>query len=192
MFILTPYPLQTVTCRTCVWVAHSVKPLCLNVAGSGFESREAHAPDFKRWCGMKLCRICFCCKHCTSVVMLCCFDLLVIQTSIAQIYNAPGLEYIDFFHAMVIFIWTSVLICFFYVRSASAVLLFPLFPGSAPGIAACSYIRGRARRARPLLLLYVLLLLLLLLLLLFFFSSNGSLWQPYEGNMGKWWNLAHS
>ncbi len=52
---------------------------------------------------MKLCRICFCCKHCTSVVMLCCFDLLVIQTSIAQIYNAPGLEIYRFFPCYVHF-----------------------------------------------------------------------------------------
>ncbi len=51
---------------------------------------------------------------------------------------------------MFIFIWTSVLICFFYVRSASAVLLFPLFPGSAPALllAAIFIIRGRAQRAR--------------------------------------------
>ncbi len=39
--------------------------------------------------------------------------------------------------------WTSEPICFFYVRSVSAVLLFPLctaLPGLGPGIAACSYI----------------------------------------------------
>ncbi len=46
---------------------------------------------------------------------------------------------------------------FFYVRSASAVLLFPLFPGSAPALLLAAIFRGRARRARPLLLLYVLL-----------------------------------
>ncbi len=59
---------------------------------------------------------------------------------------------------------------------------FPLVPGLAPESLLAAIFRGRARRARPLLLLYVLLLLLLLLL---FFSSNGSLWQPYEGNIGK-------
>ncbi len=50
---------------------------------------------------------------------------------------------------------------------------------------------SRSSRARPRHCCLQLYLLLLLLLLLLLYSSNGSLWQPYEGNMGKWWNLAH-
>ncbi len=51
---------------------------------------------------------------------------------------------------------------------------FPLFPGSAPALLLAAIFRGRARRARA-----------PIVIVGFFFSSHGSLWQPYEGNIGK-------
>ncbi len=89
---------------------------------------------------------------------------------------------------MFIFIWTSVLICFFYVRSASAVLLFPLFPGSAPALLLAAIFRGRARRARPLLLLYVI-IIIIIILLLFQWESMAALWREH-GKMMKFGTLS--
>ncbi len=57
----------------------------------------------------------------------------------------------------------------------------PLFPGLAPASLLAAIFRGRAQGLDP----YCYCMFLLLLLLLFILSSNGSLWQPYEGNMGK-------
>ncbi len=54
------------------------------------------------------------------LTMLCCFDLFVIQTSIAQIYNAPGLEIHIFFSMLCSF---SFELLFLYVFSMYALLL---------------------------------------------------------------------
>ncbi len=89
---------------------------------------------------MKLCRICFCCKHCTSVVMLCCFDLFVIQTSIAQIYNAPGLEIYRFFPCYVHFHLNFCSYMFFLCTLCVCRFALSAIPRLGPGIAACSYI----------------------------------------------------
>ncbi len=148
-------------------------------------------PRCKRCCGRKRHERCFCSSHrifraCSSLIRNLCLFL---------------------------FIWISA------VCSSRSAPPFLLFPGLAPALLLAAIFRGRARRARPLLLLYVLLLgaepkglepllllyvlllgaepkgleplLLLYVLLLLLYSSNGSLWQPYERNMGKLWNLAH-
>ncbi len=143
----------------------------------------------KRFCGRKRARTYFCSR--------------------CRIFRAHLFEsetYVCPFHlnfCSVLNFWTywyfsvyALLLPFCSSRSAPApaLLLAAIFRGRAqraraPIALVCFIIRGRAQGLEPLLLLYVLLLLLLLLLLLY--SSNGSLWQPYEGNMGKWWNLAH-
>ncbi len=164
--------------------------------------------DCKRCCGRKRHEQCFCfrCRifwaHLSWIRNLCLFLFIWISVQF----------------------WTSEPICFFFVRSASAVLLFPLctalpaLPGLGPGNRCLQlYLGAEPKGLEPLLLLYVLLLgaepkglepllllyvllgaepkglepLLLLYVLLLLYSSNGSLWQPYERNMGKLWNLAH-
>ncbi len=73
-------------------------------------------PGWKRGCGRKRHEHYFCSRcrifrvHLSWIRNLCLF--LFIWTSVQ--------------------FWTSEPICFFYVRSVSAVLLFPLFPGLAP------------------------------------------------------------
>ncbi len=99
--------------------------------------------------------------------------------------------------------WTSEPICFFYVRSVSAILLFPLctalpaLPGLGPGNRCLQlYLGAEPKGLEPLLLLYVLLLLLgaepkglepllllyvlllLLLLLLFFLGAEPKGLEP--------------
>ncbi len=108
---------------------------------------------------------------------------------------------------MFIFIWTSVLICFFYVRSASAVLLFPLFPGSAPAlllaaifrgraqrarapIALVCFIRGRAQRARaPIALVCFIIIIIIIIIIIFVqWESMAALWREH-GKMMKFGTL---
>ncbi len=135
---------------------------------------------------MKLCRICFCCKHCTSVVMLCCFDLFVIQTSIAQIYNAPGLEIYRFFPCYVHFHLNFCSYMFFLCTLCVCRFALSAIPGSAPALLLAAIFRGRARRARA--PIAIVCLLLLLLLLYSSHESMAALWREH-GKMMKFGTL---
>ncbi len=123
--------------------------------------------------------LCFCSSH--RIFRAC-------SSLIRNVFVCSRLNFCSFFNFC-----TSEPICFFHVYSVSAILLFPLCAalwvvcGLGPGNRCLQLylllLGAEPKGLEPLLLLYVLLLLLLLLLLLY--SSNGSLWQPYEGNMGK-------
>ncbi len=140
------------------------------------------------WPGCKMCCVWKCREHCF------CSRCRIFRAHLSWIRNLFVPFHLNF--CSVLNFWTYMFflctLCFCHFALPAMRRPTPLcFAGLAPALLLAAIFRGRARRARPLLLLYVL-LLLLLLLLLFFFSSNGSLWQPYERNMGKWWNLAHS
>ncbi len=85
---------------------------------------------------------------------------------------------------------------FLYVFSmyalASAVLLFPLFPGSAPALLLAAIFRGRAQGARaPIALvcfIIIIIIIIIIILLLFQWESMAALWREH-GKMMKFGTL---
>ncbi len=125
--------LSTVACQTCIWVAHSVKLLRLNVAGSVFESR---------WSMNGLQQVLWS-EAARTFLLFQMSDLpCALYLNQKRVFAPSHLNFCS-----VLNYYTSELICFFHIHSVSAVLLLPLcatpygsFTGLAPGIAACSYI----------------------------------------------------
>ncbi len=133
----------------------------------------------KRCCGRKRHEHCFCSRcrifraHLSWIRNLCLFLFIWISVQF----------------------WTSEPICFFYVCSASAVLLFPLcaalpaLPGLGPGNRCLQlYLGAEPKGLEPLLLLYVLLLLLLLIIIFVQWESMAALWREH-GKMMKFGTL---
>ncbi len=121
------------TCQTCIWVAHSVKLLRLNVAGSVFESR---------WSMNGLQQVLWS-EAARTFLLFQMSDLpCALYLNQKRVFAPSHLNFCS-----VLNYYTSELICFFHIHSVSAVLLLPLcatpygsFTGLAPVIAACSYI----------------------------------------------------
>ncbi len=125
-------------------------------------------PGWKRGCGRKRHEHYFCSRcrifrvHLSWIRNLCLF--LFIWTSVQ--------------------FWTSEPICFFYVRSVSAVLLFPLFPGLAPASLLAAIFRGRAQRARA----PIAIVCFIIIIIFVQWESMAALWTEH-GKMMKFGTL---
>ncbi len=121
---------STITCQTSIWVAHSVKPLCLNVAGRGLESSwRMSGLKAVLWSEAARTLLLF------QMTDLSCAFVLNLETYVCSFSS----ELLFSFELLNLYVFSMYALFLPFCSSRSAPP-FLLFPGLAPVIAACSYI----------------------------------------------------